>query len=234
MKLLMILLLVVIGAYLLARFVIRREGGRLGATPDPADPAADEPPGAPRDVARLPTVTAPAAAAGATAPETAARTAPGAAAERAVAVDAGPERARSPRAAAPREEASGDLVRREPARGAAGRPPAPETVRDQETGEAVGVAPERLDRPDQADDLKRISGIGPTIERTLNDLGIYRFAQIAAFTPENIVWVDRHLRFKGRIEREEWVGQARTLIAERESLGAGAERPRQGATGPLH
>jgi NADH-quinone oxidoreductase subunit E len=77
----------------------------------------------------------------------------------------------------------------------------------------------------QPDDLKRISGIGPGIERTLHELGIYHFHQIAAFTPANIAWINRRLRFKGRIEREDWIGQARTLAED----GAAAPGERQQA-----
>ena len=61
---------------------------------------------------------------------------------------------------------------------------------------------------------KLISGIGPGIERTLHELGIFHFRQIAAFTPENVAWVNRRLRFKGRIEREDWIGQARSWLPE--------------------
>jgi predicted flap endonuclease-1-like 5' DNA nuclease len=79
---------------------------------------------------------------------------------------------------------------------------------------AEGKPPEALTAPEgQADDLKRISGIGPGIERTLNHLGVFHFRQIAAWTPENVAWVDRHLRFKGRVEREGWIEQARKLEA---------------------
>ncbi len=79
----------------------------------------------------------------------------------------------------------------------------------------VGVAPEQLDAPRQgrADDLKRISGIGPRLEKLLNDLGIYHYSQIAALTPDNIKWLDVRLHFSGRIERENWVEQARVLAA---------------------
>ena len=81
--------------------------------------------------------------------------------------------------------------------------------------EGEGTRPEALTqaRGGVADDLKKISGVGPKLEKTLNGLGIFHFAQIAAFTPENVVWVDRHLRFKGRIERDEWIEQAKTLAA---------------------
>lgn len=79
------------------------------------------------------------------------------------------------------------------------------------TTEIEGQPPERIPTPSAPDDLKQISGIGPGIERTLNGLGIYRFHQIADFTSDNVVWVDRHLRFKGRIEREKWIEQAKAL-----------------------
>ncbi|MGH6918742.1 MAG: NADH-quinone oxidoreductase subunit E, partial [Geminicoccaceae bacterium] len=65
----------------------------------------------------------------------------------------------------------------------------------------------------EPDDLKTISGIGPAIEKILHELGIYHFRQIADFTPDNVAWVNEHLRFKGRIEREDWIGQARKLAA---------------------
>lgn len=81
-------------------------------------------------------------------------------------------------------------------------------------GEAVGAPPRALAAPEgEPDDLKRISGIGPAIEKTLHELGIYHFRQIADFTPDNVAWVNEHLRFKGRIEREDWIGQARKLAA---------------------
>ena len=85
----------------------------------------------------------------------------------------------------------------------------------------AGTPPAGLGRGErQPDDLQRISGIGPGIARTLNGLGIHRFEQIAAFTPENIAWVDSHLRFKGRIDREDWVGQARRLTRDRGGSGS--------------
>ncbi len=65
--------------------------------------------------------------------------------------------------------------------------------------------------PAEADDLKMIAGIGPKIEKILHDLGIYTFAQIAAWGPEEIKWVDQRLKFKGRIIREDWVAQADAL-----------------------
>ena len=72
--------------------------------------------------------------------------------------------------------------------------------------------PEMLTAPvGSADNLKRIKGIGPVIEKTLNELGIYHFRQIAAFTEHNIKWVDNYISFPGRIQREQWVVQAQQL-----------------------
>ena len=62
------------------------------------------------------------------------------------------------------------------------------------------------------DDLKLISGVGQTLESKLNDCGIYYFEQIAGFTRKDVVAVDEMLKFKGRIDREEWIKQARALM----------------------
>lgn len=76
-----------------------------------------------------------------------------------------------------------------------------------------GLQPIQLDGPrnGQADDLKMIKGVGPKLEQTLNGLGIYHFDQIASWSRENIAWVDESLSFKGRIDREDWLAQAKTL-----------------------
>ncbi len=62
-----------------------------------------------------------------------------------------------------------------------------------------------------ADDLKWISGVGPKLEQTLNDLGVYHFEQVAAWTQQEIDWVDDYLKFSGRIERDNWIEQAKAL-----------------------
>lgn len=64
-----------------------------------------------------------------------------------------------------------------------------------------------------ADDLKLISGVGPKLEETLNSLGVWHFDQVAAFKKKDIDWVDARLRFKGRIERDDWMAQAKVLAA---------------------
>lgn len=61
------------------------------------------------------------------------------------------------------------------------------------------------------DDLTEISGVGPVIVKKLNDLGITEFSQIAAWKRADIEEFDEKLSFKGRIDREEWVKQAKAL-----------------------
>lgn len=62
-----------------------------------------------------------------------------------------------------------------------------------------------------ADDLKMLKGVGPKLEETLNTLGFWHFDQVAKWTAEEISWVDDNLKFKGRIERDGWVEQAKIL-----------------------
>lgn len=83
----------------------------------------------------------------------------------------------------------------------------------QGAGDVAEKKPRTLSAPRKsgADDLKRISGVGPKIEGTLNEMGFYHFDQIAKWTPEEMAWVDSRLRFKGRIQRENWVAQAAQL-----------------------
>ena len=66
-------------------------------------------------------------------------------------------------------------------------------------------------RKSGADDLKLISGVGPKLEGVLNDLGFWHFDQISKWTSQEIAWVDSRLKFKGRIERDDWVSQATKL-----------------------
>jgi predicted flap endonuclease-1-like 5' DNA nuclease len=61
------------------------------------------------------------------------------------------------------------------------------------------------------DDLKLLKGVGPALEKTLNELGFYHFDQVAAWRKAEVEWVDSRLKFKGRIVRDEWIKQAKTL-----------------------
>ncbi len=65
--------------------------------------------------------------------------------------------------------------------------------------------------PAGADDLKKLSGVGPALEKKLLAAGVTTFAQIAAWTEAEIAEFDEKLSFKGRIEREGWVEQAKEL-----------------------
>ncbi len=62
-----------------------------------------------------------------------------------------------------------------------------------------------------ADDLKQLSGVGPALEKKLHEAGVTSFAQIAAWTESDVAEMDEKLSFKGRIEREGWIEQAKTL-----------------------
>jgi predicted flap endonuclease-1-like 5' DNA nuclease len=64
-----------------------------------------------------------------------------------------------------------------------------------------------------SDDLKQIFGIGPKLEGLLNEAGILRFEQIANLTPDQITDLDDILNFKRRIERDDWVGQAKRFAS---------------------
>lgn len=76
------------------------------------------------------------------------------------------------------------------------------------TPEVLGSA-----RAGGADDLKKIKGVGPALEKTLNELGFYHFDQIANWGASDIEWVDSRLKFKGRIVRDDWMQQAKVLMS---------------------
>jgi predicted flap endonuclease-1-like 5' DNA nuclease len=77
-----------------------------------------------------------------------------------------------------------------------------------------GDQPELLETPRDgtADDLKLISGVGPKLEQKLNSIGIWHYDQVASWTQGEIDWVNAAISFRGRIERERWVTQARALL----------------------
>lgn len=99
-------------------------------------------------------------------------------------------------------------------------------VNSAETSKTAGAVAEQKPKlftsapPEGADDLTKISGVGPKLKGVLNDLGIYRFDQIATWGPGEIAWVDARLQFKGRIERDGWVDKAAKLAAAGKPEGA--------------
>jgi predicted flap endonuclease-1-like 5' DNA nuclease len=80
----------------------------------------------------------------------------------------------------------------------------------------TGGKPATLSAPrgGNPDDLKKISGVGPKLEAALNEMGYYHYDQIAAWTADEVAWVDENLvQFKGRVSRDDWVAQAKALLA---------------------
>jgi len=65
----------------------------------------------------------------------------------------------------------------------------------------------------KADDISLIGGVGPKMEQGLHELGYTTFAQIAAWTADDVAKVEAHLKQKGRVGREEWIEQAKELAA---------------------
>jgi len=79
---------------------------------------------------------------------------------------------------------------------------------------AAGTRPAALDGPREGrpDDLKKIRGVGPKLEKLVNGMGFYHFDQIAGWTAAEVAWVDDNIKgFKGRVSRDNWVEQAKIL-----------------------
>jgi predicted flap endonuclease-1-like 5' DNA nuclease len=88
------------------------------------------------------------------------------------------------------------------------------TVEKKEPEPSEAAAPQNLfdKRPDEVNDLKLINGIGAVFEKMLNDHGIYQFDQIAKFSSQDVAWMATQLgAFPDRIERDDWVKQAKIL-----------------------
>jgi small subunit ribosomal protein S2 len=101
-------------------------------------------------------------------------------------------------------EAAEPIVEELPAAGAEG-----------ETAPAAdGEVFELLTAPRGApDDLTKLTGVGPQLEKKLNEGGIWHYWQVAAMTPEDVARVDAELKLNGRIDRDGWVELSRTLVA---------------------
>ena len=75
---------------------------------------------------------------------------------------------------------------------------------------ALGAA-----RDGKADDLKKIEGIGPALEKLCHELGIFHYDQIAGWGADEIAWMDGNLKgFKGRVTRDKWVAQAKIIVEQ--------------------
>ena len=97
------------------------------------------------------------------------------------------------------------------AKPAAGAPKPVSVAAPQAVAPAKRKQPKAIAKPEAPDDLKAISGIGPKLEQVLNGLGIWTYRQVAAWSGQEIAWVDEHLGFNGRIGRDDWTGQAADL-----------------------
>jgi large subunit ribosomal protein L21 len=81
---------------------------------------------------------------------------------------------------------------------------------------APKAAPKAAAAPAGGDDLTKLSGVGPKLAEKLQGAGVTSFAQIAAWTEDDIAALDEQLSIRGRIEREGWIDQAKALVAEKE------------------
>jgi NADH-quinone oxidoreductase subunit E len=120
----------------------------------------------------------------------------------------GPKTKTEPAAAFKAPEAKGAQL------GAAGKTAAVKTTNAKPSLEDKN-RPAGIAKPALVDDLKLISGVGPEIEGILHSLGIFTYAQVASWKKAEREWVDGYLSFQGRIEREDWVKQAKALAKGR-------------------
>lgn len=92
---------------------------------------------------------------------------------------------------------------------------ATETISDEARTEKIDMIKSVIGEAtaENKDDLKKISGVGPVYEEKLNSLGIYTFEQVSKLTPESIQAIEELTKyFPGRIEREDWMSQAKKLM----------------------
>ena len=101
-------------------------------------------------------------------------------------------------------------------------PPEPETPVQNDTAAPPPGKPNIAAAVGEPDDLTRIKGIGPALQKLCTSLGVTRFDQIAAWTEADIAEVDQYLKIKGRIVRDRWVDQAK-LLAVGDEAGYKAE-----------
>jgi len=108
------------------------------------------------------------------------------------------------------------LATAKPARKAApkkaeAKKPTPAKVAEKKVEKKSAPKKAAAKKPDAADDLKQLSGVGPALEKKLNAEGVTTFAQVAGWKKADVAAMDEKLSFKGRIEREGWIAQAKDL-----------------------
>lgn len=147
------------------------------------------------------------------------------AAKKPAAKKAAPKKAAAKTKAAPAKPAAAKAAAAPKAKAAA----APKAKAAAKKAPAKKAGPERLKKPKgKADDLKLIAGVGPKLEKTLNGLGFWHFEQIAKWKKADVAIVDDELSFKGRIERDDWIKQAKALAkgGEAEYIKVFGKKPR--------
>lgn len=100
---------------------------------------------------------------------------------------------------------------------------APAAAAPAEVATTDGPARLAAPRDGKADNLKEIEGVGPAMEKLVNEMGFFHFDQIAGWSDADVAWVDANLKgFKGRVTRDRWVAQAKIIVTE--GLAAFRER----------
>ncbi len=111
--------------------------------------------------------------------------------------------------------ATGKAIKDTPVKGAAEKAPAAKAALVAEPAAAVAETKPQLltaARGGKGDDLELIWGVGPKLGKMLNEMGVWHFDQVAAWTPAELAWVDARLTgFKGRALRDDWISQASKL-----------------------
>jgi len=96
-----------------------------------------------------------------------------------------------------------------PAKKAAAKKPAAEKATKAPAAKKAPAAP----KTDFVDDLKLISGVGPALEKKLHALDVKSLKDVAKFTKADVTRIDEALSFKGRIDRDNWIQQAKDMVA---------------------
>ncbi|WP_264213083.1 NADH-quinone oxidoreductase subunit E [Leisingera thetidis] len=132
------------------------------------------------------------------------------------AADAPPKAPEAPKTAAKQAE---EVAKAAPRKSAAAEPSSPEGAAAKPADSQPADSQPEEARPEilkearggLPDDLKLLKGVGPKLEAKLNELGFFHFEQIADWTEAEAAWVDARLQFRGRIERDGWIEQAKRL-----------------------
>jgi large subunit ribosomal protein L21 len=95
---------------------------------------------------------------------------------------------------------------------AADKPVKEEAKQEATESEPKKKAPKAAEAASVSDELTQLKGVGPVIAKKLAAAGVTSLQQVVDFTPEDIERIDVELNFKGRIGREDWIGQAKDLL----------------------